>query len=111
MRQLTVAAQSVVEVKLMGFYSFYKKNWFCAIPQKLEKLVLKGENIFKFSNMCFKLETEEEKIIVGQRPVTYNLEDAEADESQGEIIEVKIANENNFLFLMDGVLIESLIFS
>lgn len=39
--------------------------------------------------MCFKLETEEEKIIVGQRPVTYNLED-EADESQGEIIEVKI---------------------
>lgn len=39
--------------------------------------------------MCYKLETEEEKTIVGQRPVMNNLED-EAEESQGEIFEVNL---------------------
>lgn len=48
---------------------------------------MKGENIFKFSAMCYKLETEEEKTIVGQRPATNQLED-EAEESQREMIEV-----------------------
>ena len=41
--------------------------------------------------MCYKLETEEEKTIVGQRPAMNQLE-GEAEESQREMVEVTNQN-------------------
>jgi len=48
----------------------------------LEKLVVKGENIVKFSNMCYKLETNEEKIIAGQKPMPDETEELDAANSE-----------------------------
>jgi hypothetical protein len=62
---------------------------------------LKGENIFKFSTMCYKLETEEEKTIVGQRPAMNQLE-GEAEESQREMVEV--TNQNKICIYNRGLI-------
>ncbi|CAB3369973.1 Hypothetical predicted protein [Cloeon dipterum] len=59
------------------------------VVEHLEKLVRKGESILKISNICYKLETEEERTIVGEKPSVF-IEDEE------ELVDTELQAGDNF---------------
>ncbi|XP_065335348.1 dynein regulatory complex subunit 2-like [Cloeon dipterum] len=60
------------------------------VVEHLEKLVRKGESILKLSNICYKLETEEERTIVGEKPSVF-IEDEE------ELVDTELEAGENFM--------------